>query len=316
VVPFPVGGVAPNGAAFVTSQDGTLYALDADTLSPVWTAPAAEDLMGAATGLFSGFVPGAPNKVFVGTKNTIATNAFRAFDVETGTWSWDFDNSGVPPGVILGGAAVDYSTKRAFFGSRLGTGTKTIWAIDVSGATPMLVWSQNIGEIDTSPVLVPGSPRLLVVGTNAGLVHLLNADTTGDSVWDSPYVTGDGAVKGFVFPHSHTGTQYFMFSTLSRVRSIRHNGVGENPTVNWQITTIPSPSNPLYLPSTLDAIVGGGNGRLYRINRVDTTTPNLSSIQLGDGLSAIGPASFDIVNGLVYVGSDESVIYAVEYPFP
>jgi hypothetical protein len=37
---------------------------------------------------------------------------------------------------------------------------------------------------------------------------------------------------------------------------------------------------------------------------------------LGDGLSAIGPASFDIVNGLVYVGSDESVIYAVQYPFP
>jgi hypothetical protein len=180
----------------------------------------------------------------------------------------------------------------------------------------MHVWSQNIGEIDTSPVLVPGSPRRLVVGTNAGLVHLLDADTTGISVWAAPYSTGDGAVKGFVFPHSHGGTQYFMFSTLSMVRSIRHNGVGTNPTVNWQFTTIPSPSNPLYLPNTLDAIVGGGNGRLYRINRVDTTNPTLFSVQLGDGLAAIGPASFDIVNGVVYVGSDESVIYAVEYPFP
>jgi hypothetical protein len=325
VVHFSVGTgalTAPNGAAFVTSQDGNVYALDADELDTVWTAPVGEQVLGAATGMFSGFFAGAPNKIFVGTKNTIATNAFRAFDVETGVLSWSFENSvaqggtGVPPGMILGGASLHYQTTRAFFGSRYGGGTQSIWAIDVSGATPMLLWSQDIGEIDTSPVLLPGTPRRLVVGTNAAKVHLLDADAGGISMWTAPYSTGDGNVKGFVFPHSHGGFQYFMFSTLSRVTSIRHNGTGTNPTVNWQVTTIPSPSTPLFLPGTLDALVGAGNGRIYRINRVDTTTPTVTFLQLGDGLSAIGPASFDVANDLAYAGSDEGVVYAIEYPFP
>ncbi len=322
VVPFSVG-TATNGAAFVTSQDGNVYALDGDDLDPVWTAPAGEQLLGSATGLFNGFVAGAPNKIFVGTKNTVATNAFRAFDVETGGPSWSFDNSapqggsGIPPGMILGGSSVDYSTKRAFFGSRYnGAGTKTIWAIDVSGATPMHVWSQDIGQVDSSPVLLAGSPRKLVVGSNDGKVHLLNADSGGASLWTAPYSTGDFNVKGFVFPHAHGAFQYFMFSTLSKVTSIRHNGTGTNPSVHWQVSTIPSPSTPLFLPGTRDAVVGGGNGRIFRINRVDTTTPTVTFQQLGDGLSAIGPPAFDIVNDLIYAGSDEGVVYALERLFP
>jgi outer membrane protein assembly factor BamB len=325
VVPFSVGtipSIAPNGAVFVTSQDGNAYALDADELDPVWTAPVGEQVLGGAAGLFSGFVAGAPNRVFVGTKNTVADNAFRAFDVETGVPSSSFDNSvpqggtGVPPGMILGGASVDYPTKRAFFGSRYGAGTKSIWAIDVSGATPMLVWSQDIGEIDTSPVLLPGTPRRLVVGTNGAQVYFLDADNGGAPLWPAPYSTGDGNVKAFVFPHAHGPTQYFMFSTVNRVTSILHNGTGTNPTVNWQVLSIPSPSSPLFLPGTLDALVGGGNGRVFRINRVDTTTPTVTFVPLGDGLSAIGAPSFDVVHDLLYVGSDEGVIYAVGYPFP
>jgi hypothetical protein len=322
VVPFSVG-TAPNGAAFVTSQDGNIYTLDADTLSPVWTSLAADELLGSASGLFTGFVAGAPNKIFVGTKNGAPTpNAFRAFDVVTGSPSWSFDNSlpqggsGVPPGIILGGSSVDYTTKRAFFASRLnGPGSRSIWAIDVSGATPMHVWSQDIGGIDSSPVLLQGSPRRIVVGTNTGLVHLLEADTTGISMWAGPHVTGDGNVKGFVFPHAHSGNQYFMFSTVSKVTSIRHNGTGTNPSVHWQVATIPSPSIPLFLPGTLDAFVGGGNG-VYRINRVDTTTPTVLFQPLGGGAANFGPPSFDIVNDLIYVGSDEGVIYAVERIFP
>jgi hypothetical protein len=62
--------------------------------------------------------------------------------------------------------------------------------------------------------------------------------------------------------------------------------------------------------------VGGGNGRIYRVNGVNTPTPTTVFVVLGDGLSGIGAPSFDVVNGLAYVGSEEGVIYAVAYPFP
>ncbi len=324
VVPFLVGTIpneAPNGAAFVASQDGNVYVLDADDLGPVWTADVAESLQAGAAGIFAGF-GSSKNWILIGTKNTIGPNGFQAVNVPDGTLDWFFDNSpaflgdGTPMGVILGGASVDYAGQRVFFGSWKGGGTSTLWALDISGVDATKDWSLDIGDVEASPVYLGGGK--LVVGTKNSRIHLLDANNNGSSLWTGFYDASDGAVKGFVFPHFHAGTTNFMFSTTSKVTSIRDNGPATTPALNWFIpaATIPSPSVPIHLPGTTSALVGSGNGRLYRLNGVDTGTPTTSFVVLGDGLSGVGAPSFDVVNDLVYVGTEEGVIYAVEYPFP
>jgi hypothetical protein len=324
VVPFLVGVIpndAPSGAAFVASQDGNVYVLDADDLGPVWTAPVAESLQAGAAGIFAGF-GSSKDWILIGTKNTIGANGFHAINVQDGTPDWFFDNAvgqggdGTPMGFILGGASVDYAGQRVFFGSWKGGGTSTIWALDISGATPLKDWSLDIDDIEASPVYLGGGK--LVVGTKTSRIHLLDANNNGASLWTGPYNAADGQVKGFVFPHYHSGTTNFLFSTDGKVTSIKDNGPATTPTLNWffPAATIPSPSTPIHLPGTTSALVGSGNGRLYRLIGVDTGTPTTSFVVLGDGLSGIGAPAFDVVNGLVYAGSEEGVIYAVEYPFP
>lgn len=324
VVPFLVGTIpneAPNGAAFVASQDGKVYVLDADDLGPVWTTNVAESLQAGAAGIFAAF-GSTKDWILIGTKNTVGPNGFQAVNVSDGTLDWFFENTvpqggdGSPMGVILGGAGVDYAAERVFFGSWKGGGTSTLWALDFSGGTAVKDWSLDIGDVEASPVYLGGPSGKLVVGTKNSRIHLLDANNGGNSLWTGFYNASDGAVKGFVFPHFHAGTTNFMFSTTSKVTSIRDNGVGTTPTMNWEITGIPIPSVPIHLPGTTSALVGGGNGRIYRVNGVDTASPTTVFVVLGDGLSGIGASSFDVVNGLVYVGSEEGVIYAVEYPFP
>jgi hypothetical protein len=322
VVPFPVGispNDAPNGAAFVSSQDGSVYALDAEDLGPVWTANVGQSLQGAAAGIFTGF-GATKNWILIGTRNTTPPNGLRAIHVEDGNLEWFFENLTAQDGddsrvgMIFAGASVDYPGQRVFFGSwKDANGLHTLWALDISSTdAPFLLWAKDVGDVETNPVYLASQGKL-VVGNKNGEVRLLNAND-GTPLWT--YTTGNGNVKGFVSPHLHGATTNFMFSTNSRVTSIRDNG--GSASVNWHVTGIPSPSVPLFIPSTTSALVGSGNGSLYRIDGVHTATPTFLSnfVVLGDGSGAIGPAAFDVLNDMAIAGSEEGVIYGVEFPFP
>ncbi len=316
VVPFQVGAV-PGGALFVTSQDGNVYAINASSMNEIWNAPVGEMVTGAASGIFANF-GGAKHLVFAGSRNTISPSSeFLAYNVDDGAPEWVFDNNpGGTIGPILGGSSVDYAGQRVFFGSRQGTSLQTIWALDISQDDQVsLDWSKNIGEVDGTPVFLSSPTPRVAVGTNGGTVELLDANALGASLWLSPYSTGDGSVKGFVFPHTHAGIRYFMFSTSSRVTSIRHNGDGVDPTLHWQLPFV-SPSTPIALPGTTSALVGSGDGRLYLITGIDTSTPLTVPLQLGDGSASVGVPTFDVVNRVIYVGTEDGVIRAIAYPFP
>ena len=58
-------------------------------------------------------------------------------------------------------------------------------------------------------------------------------------------------------------------------------------------------------------LVGAGDGKLYQI---DVTDQSLVSVTLGDGVGAVGAPTFDGLNDVIYVGTDQGIIYAVEYP--
>jgi outer membrane protein assembly factor BamB len=321
VVPFAVGispNDAPDGAAFVTSQDGNVYALDAEDLGPVWTATVGQSLQGAAAGIFAGF-GATKNWVLTGTRNTTPPNGFRAIHAEDGNLEWFFENTSAQNGddsrvgMVLAGASVDYPGQRVFFGSwKDANGIYTLWALDISSTdTPFLIWAKDVGDVETNPVYL-ASQQKLVVGSKPGQVRLLNAND-GTLLWT--HTTGDGNVKGFVSPHLHGATTNFMFSTVNNVTSIRDNG--GSASVNWQITGIPSPSVPLFIPSTTTAIVGSGNGRLYRIDGVHTGSPSISNfVVLGDGFAGVGPSAYDVLYDMAIAGSEEGVIYGVEFPFP
>ena len=72
------------------------------------------------------------------------------------------------------------------------------------------------------------------------------------------------------------------------------------------------------LVQSLDAngfTVGDARGtNQYELN-VTTPVPTIS-VTLGDGGGAVGIPTVDLLNSMIYVGTDQGVIYGVEFSFP
>ena len=190
----------------------------------------------------------------------------------------------------------------------------SLWSIDFSSDPVVLEWAQDLGNIETSPIFLPGAPAKLIVATTTGDVHLLDPDAGGTSVWLSPFNAGDGAVKGFVFPRF--GMPNYIISTLGNVTSIQDNGPGTTPTLYWQVP-VTNASIPLFVFGTNTALVGSNNGELIQINDTHTISPWTTSVTLGDGTAVVSaPTLHGGAASRIYVGTDGGVIYAVICPLP
>ncbi len=316
VVPFPVGMPAVDPAAFLGSQDGSVYAINARDGSSTWIAPIASMVQAAPTGHFSVFQGGASDLVFSGTRESGFANRIEALNLHDGTTAWTYDNSGIyggtgkDIGIISGSFVIDYPNDRAYFASRQGTGgnasADTLWCISFNATSPAWVWSINIGDVDGSPVLAGG---VLYVGNNKGEVYAVDAATGGVN-WSRNLV--DGAVKGFIFPEFGAGNVFL--STNKNVWSIRDDGF--NSTINWNVPAgiIPGPSTPTYVRGTGKVLVGSADGDLYQIDVATPLTP--TSVTLGIGAGVAGAPTMDLVTNTLYVGTDEGIIYAVSFPLP
>ena len=75
----------------------------------------------------------------------------------------------------------------------------------------------------------------------------------------------------------------------------------------------PRPSAVLFVPGSHYLYVGASNGRLYQIDLTDLAQ---TWIPLGDGKAVVGAPSFDRVSGLIHVGTEAGVFYAVQVPLP
>ena len=316
--PLGTGGAAgANGAVLLGSQDGNIYVIDADEGDIVWKQNVGAMVQAAPAGIFPEF-GGGKDLILIGTRNGVP-NRFRAYDVDSGTAAWSFQNmpihggDGSSIGIISGGASVDYAAERVFFASHK-TGNSSLWSVDFSTGSAMLEWALDLGDIETSPIYLPGSPAQLIVANTLGDVHLLDPDAGGAPVWLAPFNAGDGAVKGFVFPQF--GTPNYMISTLGNVTSFENNGPGTTPTLYWQVP-VANASIPLFVVGTDTALVGSNNGELVQINGVDTISPWTTSVTLGDGTGIVGaPTLHGGAASRIYVGTDRGVIYAVSWPLP
>ena len=310
VVSFSVGG--GNGAAFLGSQDGRVYAVDSVNGALKWDEPVASMVQAAPAGHFFFYNPAAFDLILVGSRNGSGANSFSSLGVHTGNPAWSFVNSGgqggddTPMGIISSGAVVDYGGNRAYFASRThpSGSANTLWCVSFTATSVSLEWARALGNIDGSPVLRNGR---LYVGTNAGIVYAVATDGTIE--W--ALALGDGPIKGFPFPR---GSNQFFVSTNNKIWSVLDNVTFGSVSPGWPVTAIPSPSIPLHVPGTMALLVGSGDGKLYQMNVV-TPLP-LKSVVLGDGSAAVGAPTMDLLKMLLYVGTDAGVIYAVTFPLP
>jgi outer membrane protein assembly factor BamB len=256
---------------------------------------------------------GAPlSLVLVGTRNSTLANAFFALRLATGVEAWRFTNSaaqggtGLGMGIIGGQATVDAATSRVYFASRARAGgsPNTVWCVQLTATAPTLVWARNVGDVDGSTTLRNGR---LYVGTNAGTVHALDANTGAD-LWTAPFATGDGAVKGFIWPVR--GSTRLYFTTTNNVWAV--DDAGASPTSPWaQPLAVAAPSLPLFSGAFL--YVGSGDGRLYEIDPLGGTR----SVEIvSGGVAGVGSPSMDFQSSVIYVGSEAGNVYSVAVPLP
>ena len=298
--------------AFLGAQDGIVYAVDAASGAPVWQSTTlGEGVQAAPAGLFVAF--GALfDRILVGTRNTTGANRFYALDAKTGfTVGVPYEGAdGGGLGIVSGGASVDYATSRVDFASRAaGAGASTVWCLEVTGTGFVYRWSAAIGDVDSSPV-VRGAR--VYVGGNDGVVHAFDK-LTGLQAWS--FATGAEPLKGFLFPDRTSDDLYV--ATTTRVLGLSDNGTSAS--LNWTPITVTSPSIVLFRPAegALPARLyfGAGDRRLHELD-LSQSPPTEKTVLLGGTPAVIGAPTLDAVNGIVYVGSDAGIIYAVAVPLP
>lgn len=294
---------------FVGSQDGHVYAVNAQSGGVLWTSPDLGAMIQAApTGMFTQF-GGSWDLVFTPTRAGGADNKVVALNAATGMPAWTFDNGGGANGIgiIPSGATVDYATNRLYFTSRTRAGGSdhTVWALNFTGSGASLAWSRALGGIDAAPTLYAGR---LYIGTNTGDVYALDPDS-GATIWH--FSTGGGAVKGFISPEFVTLPRRLTFSTTNTVWALTD--AGGSASLLWREDAIPTPSGTLYIANQSLVVVGGGDGHLHSMRLADGTRV---SVQLGSAAGFVGVPGHDITNGITHVGTEDGIVYAVTVPMP
>jgi outer membrane protein assembly factor BamB len=315
---------------FLGSQDGFAYGYDADAGgSPLWrtSAPLGDMIIASPSAWFRMYDTDASKPatdvLLVGTRTT--TGAARSnlvgLNPASGAELWRFDNlvttqggDGKGLGIISSAVSVDYASytpntakRRAYFATRRHVGTPlgsqdTLWCVEFDSTTVTKLWSTNVGDIDSAPTMRNG---IVYVGNNDGQLWAINA-ATGIPVWGVPMSTGDGPVKGFVWIDGPRNRGYF--STSTRVWAVNLATGAEV----WS-QAIPSPST--VVSTGLTVYVGAGDGQVYELSNAVSGPVSVKAQMVAAGAS-IGSPTFDIVNGVMYVGSDAGRIYSVAFPLP
>lgn len=322
VVPFPAPLNGAGNVLFVAddSPSGVLHAINAETGQPVWPDQNQGNPVTAAPGgMFLQF-GGIDSLLFLGTRVLGAANEFRAVNATTGALVQAYNGAGSPGeiGPINGMPAIDYATRRVYFASWKRGAGDTLFCLEIlAGGPPAFLykWSRDLGDISTSPVLRGGR---VYVGTNAGVIYSVNADTGGMPVNDDRSYTpspADGPVKGFLFPDRRNDD--LIFATDTKVWSLSDDA--DPMTKNWEWSPPTTPKNPsivLYRPQTSFVYVGSANGELYELD-FSGGSPTHKLRVLGGGFGQVGAPSLDIgvAPALLVVGSEPGVLYGLDVPF-
>ena len=308
--------VVPLGATtyvYLASQDGYAYAFDARSGTRLWTSNDGTNPLQLGTmlqadpvGLFAYYGATDVNRLFVGTRNGSGENLVHALDPATGTVVYTY---GVGQGIgIITGMSADYANRRVYFASRAlsGGSSNTLWCLDVTSTGANLHRAWALGDIDGTPVAYGGR---VYVGDNAGEVTCVDPESN-TLAWT--YATGDGPVKGYVYPDFATPLRLY-FSTSTKVHALEANGAAVTSPAGWPVTTIAAPTTPQLLFDSGHLLTGSSNGSLYQVSL--SNPASVTSVPLGSGqLGAVAVDTSDPANVIAIVGSTAGVVYAVRVP--
>jgi hypothetical protein len=298
---------------FIGTDGGGLHAVDGQTGTLVWSRSAAfSNALPSSTtgtsqappaGIFVNY-GGNSDRLLVGTNNGLGNNVFLQIDPYTGT---TLAPSYTDPamGNVTGMAVADYSgaIDRVYFVAS-SPGARIV-ALDVPGFAPSALPGGNPTPLTTGTL---GSAILrgnrLVFGDSAAKLQGRDLGLGTNHVAEP---TGDGNVKGFVWPDRRDDRIYFATDTL--VQGMRETGSAFVP-----LWTLPfaNPSPVLQKPGTDFLYVGDGNGRLVEIN---VSNQFFIAQPLEGPTDFLGAPSLDNAYGIVLVGSVKGTIHAVRVPF-
>jgi outer membrane protein assembly factor BamB len=321
VVPFAAGS-----RAFVSTQNGWVHSVDTANGDLLWSTPLPEGAaQGAPAGIFTQY-GGAYDYILAGTSAGGAPDLLYALDPFTGSVIDFFprplgvDGIWDEMGEVLGMPSVDYAGGQVFFASRFGTAGLTVWCVglgpppDALRALGAVGWTAGTNQVDGSVVLRNGR---VFVGDISSEVWSFNASDGADS--RSITLGGDGSVKGFLFPDSRSNDLYG--ATNSRVWAVTDTGVSINHDKWSPEPSLVAPSVVLHHPFTDDIYVGVrgdypnvGDGAA--VVKIDAATGAVVGwVRLEGVAQTIGAPSLDLAYGMLYMGSEAGIIYAVELGF-
>jgi uncharacterized delta-60 repeat protein len=309
VVPLPPASTL---AVMLGSQDGHVYAIDALSGALLWKSAKLGATLQAAPAVVLSTWGGGADLVFVGTREPGLANRFVALNAQDGTVVWAFDDGGGANGIgmIVGSASIDYTGKRVYFTSALGASGRTTWCLDYTVTPPAKCWGTygvaplGGGDVEASPILYQGT--LFVSDTLTGDLYAVNPLDGSDAIFAS---LGDGGAKGFVFPQF--GTPNLLASTSTSTMSVSFGFL------NWLDSCVATPSTPIAIPFSDWVFVGSNQGKLFQFSASGGAgCPVPLSACVGNCASTIvGAPAFDVLNSMLYVGTDDGVIHAVQPPF-
>ena len=310
VIPFVNGW-----RLFLGTDGGGVHAIDARNGRVLWSRsstftpgplPSLGFVQAQPAALLKNF-GGNNDMLLVGTNTGNPNNSFFALDPATGVDLASYPDALM--GDVKGMAVVDYAANRVYF--LTASSSATLFALDLGPPlSPSLTLTpglpggnrRSFGGSSGSAVL---RNNRLIFGNNSGEVRAVNL---ADGLSHVPYATGDGQVKGFLWPDRRNNNLYF--STTNQVHAIRDDGSSFSNL--WTQGSFSNPSMVLQKPGTDFIYFGDGNGRLIQIDVVSQVQTPLSLESAG---AIIGAPSYDSTHGLVIVGSSTGTVHAVRVPY-
>jgi hypothetical protein len=323
--------------AYVTAQDGYVYAIDTSTTGNgqiLWTTnlsqagTAGNVFMGGAAVQLKQFSGGAYtpayDTVFVGTHNagTTSGNSIFALNGTTGALLWTLTGgTGSAPQMDLVNSTptVDYTNNAIWVTSQSngGSAQPNLWKLNPLNNT--VLWSTNLGnagDIDSSPSLTQNGD-VLFVGTNSGMLFAVNpAATTPATAVLGSYNAGDGAIKSFPYVVTATSPFTIVFTTNTMVQAVSFDKNTGTFTKLWNSQTFTSPSAPVVFNSS-KVYIGTGSDYVYELSLATGAVTGQRVVDTGNNPMFIGEPSLDLVLNRIYVTTttNDQRTYAYSVPF-
>ena len=313
---------------YTADTNGFAYAINADNGNLLWSGnpsgSAAFTFTGGPAALVKAFATasytGTTDLVVMGTNNTGTTTGNQIFGLNgnTGATVWTLTgNAGGNPAmdIVASTPYVDYVNNAIWVTSHANGGTTqpSLWKLNAN--TGARLATANLGDISNDPfVTVAG--ETLFVGNDAGTLYAINTSTAATR---ASFAAGDTTVTGTVQVLNFNSPYTVIFSGATTVKQVIFNATTNTFTTTgagtWSVS-LPggcTPSEPaVSFPLLTKVYVGCSDGAVYQIDIASGTIDNSKSLRPG---TTFGNPTLDVTQNLLIIGSTNTRIYALAYPF-